>query len=105
MMDGLIERLRKNGTDQYDPCGLCDEAADEIERLTDELINVEQVAKDRYCKMQSEIERLQRSVRVRDARLLTAREEIAKLQDAALKQDNPCDELIEAIAALEVSDE
>ena len=32
-MSDLIERLRKNGTDQYDPCGLCDEAADEIERL------------------------------------------------------------------------
>ena len=30
----------------------------EIERLTDELINLEQVAKDRYCKMQGEIERL-----------------------------------------------
>ena len=32
-MTNLIERLRKNGTDQYDPCGLCDEAADEIRRL------------------------------------------------------------------------
>ena len=30
----------------------------EIERLTDELINVEQLAKDRYCNMQIEIERL-----------------------------------------------
>jgi hypothetical protein len=30
----------------------------EVSRLTDELINLEEVAKDRYCKMQTEIERL-----------------------------------------------
>jgi len=30
----------------------------EVSRLTDELINLEEVAKDRYCEMQTEIERL-----------------------------------------------
>jgi hypothetical protein len=40
-MSDLIERLRKNGTDQYDPCGLCDEAADEIERLRSALERID----------------------------------------------------------------
>ena len=31
----------------------------EIERLTDELVNVEQVAKERYCEMQQRIEELE----------------------------------------------
>ena len=41
-MSDIVERLRKNGTDQYDPCGLCDEAADEIERLREETACMEQ---------------------------------------------------------------
>ena len=61
-MSDLIERLRgraDNGRDMHPVDAEIDyNAADEIERLTDELINVEQLAKDRYCKMQSEIERL-----------------------------------------------
>jgi len=50
---------------KYTPAEVADamEAkAAEIERLTDELINVEELAKDRYCKMQSEIERLNAEV-------------------------------------------
>ena len=56
-MSDLTERLR----DRYSKHSqeLRDEAADEIERLTDELINLELVAKDRYCEMQTQIERLE----------------------------------------------
>jgi hypothetical protein len=54
-MSALIERLRKNGTDQYDPCGLCDEAADEIERLKAAL---KEAAKS-LAEDEQEIERLQ----------------------------------------------
>lgn len=36
-MSDLQERLRKNGTDQYDPCGLCDEAADALDQKDAEI--------------------------------------------------------------------
>lgn len=50
------QQKKPNCYDCGDQCATC---AQEIERLNDELISVEQLAKDRYCKMQSEIERLQ----------------------------------------------
>lgn len=45
-------------TDIQHECYACADKDDEIRQLTDELINLEQVAKDRYCEMQTEIERL-----------------------------------------------
>ena len=59
--------------------------------------------------LEAEIERLQKAYRPADMlEYQRVVEENAKLQavvDAALKQDNPCDELIEALAALEDDDE
>ena len=52
----------------------------EIERLTDELINVEQVAKDRYCKMQSEIDELRECEFDLLKRLDEAEDEIERLR-------------------------
>ena len=61
-MGDLIERLNliiAQCRDSKESADLWTEVRDEIERLTDELINVEQLAKDRYCEMQSKIERLE----------------------------------------------
>ena len=60
-MSDLIKRLRKNGTDQYDPCGLCDEAADEIERLQRriDVLHEHDGTMCPLCDMEAEIERLQ----------------------------------------------
>ena len=54
-----------------------------------------------------EIERLKAALKEAAKSLAENEQEIERLRavvGAALKQDNPCDELIEAIAALEVSD-
>ena len=48
---------------QYE-CYSCSEKDAEIERLTDEIINLEALAKDRYCTMQTEIERLKGDIQI-----------------------------------------
>jgi len=53
----LIKRLRDAVLPIQKAWPLQLEAAAKLERLTDELINTELLAKDRYCKMQTEIER------------------------------------------------
>jgi len=57
-----IERLQLELKYKLDQSERIKNLEAEIERLTDELINVEELAKDRYCKMQSEIERLNAEV-------------------------------------------
>lgn len=42
---------------------MIEKLVNEIERLNDEFINLEALAKDRYCRMQTEIERLNAEVR------------------------------------------
>lgn len=53
----------------------------EIKRLTDELINLEQVAKDRYCEMQTEIERLMAVVETQEDALKEFHAEIERLRE------------------------
>lgn len=70
-MTDLIKRLisfksalaRLPGNAPAAQAKLVGEAIAEIERLNDEIINIEALAKERYCAMQTEIERLQTEVR------------------------------------------
>ena len=88
-MSGLIKRLRKNGTDQYDPCGLCDEAADEIERLkTRDAVFLEKITEQ-----DAEIERLQAVV--------DAAKYIQSCIDRGCHSMETVPDLREALAALE----
>jgi hypothetical protein len=63
MSDDIVVRLRRTradmiGTDDEEHYSDCHEAAHVIEELQDEITNLNELAKDRYCTMQTEIERL-----------------------------------------------
>ena len=108
-MTDLVKRLRSTradmlGTDDEDHYWDCHEAAKEIERLIatcmadDALIKQQQVEIER-------LEALHDDILMRAEKLSARNAKLRAVVDAALKQDNPCDELIEALAALEDDDE
>jgi predicted RNase H-like nuclease (RuvC/YqgF family) len=62
-IEDVVVRLRRTradmiGTDDEEHYFDCHEAAHVIEELRDEITNLNELAKDRYCTMQTEIERL-----------------------------------------------
>jgi len=97
-----IERLQLELKYKLDQSERIKNLEAEIERLTDELINVEELAKDRYCKMQSEIERLRAALKQIEARGLDIINEHVGGSDASYVAQ----ELTSmALAALEEADD
>jgi hypothetical protein len=68
-IEDVVVRLRRTradmiGTDDEEHYFDCHEAAHVIEELRDEITNLNELAKDRYCTMQTKIERLRGDIQV-----------------------------------------